>query len=411
MQTFTAKQYLEIDIATNFGLDKATWAERLAWFEMNRQQIEEGDINELKAGLLRKAKDAALVLGGIFAYRDTLAGEATGYTIGMDATASGLQLLSVLINCPLSAALCNVINSNKCVDGYTVVYEHCKKNGLSNQGISRKDAKQALMTHLYGSKVVPKQVFGEGEDLALFYGALDALLPGANSLNHALLTLWNPEALEHSWTLPDGFDVHIKVMADEVVPFKFLGMDMQAVRKVNAPQDSGLSIGANLIHSIDGMVVREMVRRCSISDKHFSRASEALKAKTAGKRTDRKRDLALIHVMACANHSGFLSARVLELIDRENVGLLTPAEVTAVETLLDSLPNRSFDLLTIHDCFRCHPNYGNDLRQQYVNILADISASRMLASLCSQIAGKELAINKIDPNMHLHVRNAEYAIC
>lgn len=145
MKTFTPIQYLEIDVATNYGLDKNSWEDRLKWFDANRLQIEEGSIDGLKQDLLRHAKEPALVLAGIFAYRDMLEGKPIGYTVGMDATASGLQILSLLINCRKSAMLCNLIDVGGCVDAYTVVYEGCRARGLRKE-ITRKDAKRALMT-------------------------------------------------------------------------------------------------------------------------------------------------------------------------------------------------------------------------------------------------------------------------
>lgn len=44
--------------------------------------------------------------------------------------------------------------------------------------------------------------------------------------------------------------------------------------------------------------------------------------------------------------------------------------------------------------FRCHPNYGNDLRRQYQIILADLNDSNLLASLVSQVAGKRVPVKK-----------------
>lgn len=146
MRPFTATQYLEIDIATNFGLDKNTWDERFAWFEMHREAIESASLEDIKKTFLPRAEDPALVLAGIMAYRDMLDDRPIGYPIGLDATASGLQLLSVLVCCPLSAALCNVIDSGRCVDAYTEVYVKAKANGLIKQNIDRKGCKQALMT-------------------------------------------------------------------------------------------------------------------------------------------------------------------------------------------------------------------------------------------------------------------------
>ena len=411
MHTFTPKQYLEIDIATNFGLDKNTWDERLAWFHDNRWDIECETIERLKKDFLTKAKDPALVLAGIMAYRDMLNDQPIGYPIGLDATASGLQLLSVLVCCPLSAALCNVIDSGRCVDAYTEVYVKAKANGLVNQNIDRKSCKQALMTHLFGSKAVPKEVFGEGSDLGVFYETLNQMLPGANELNHALLSLWNPKTLAHEWTLPDGFDVRVKVMSEVTTPFQFLGQTMEVKHKINAPQESSLSLAANIIHSLDGMVVREMVRRCSYDRGQLNEVTTHLQ-RNGGTRTDRKKDLELLRLLDLWDFSGFLSARIIEVIDFDNVGHLdTSTKRQAVEELIQSLPKMPFDLLTIHDCFRCHPNYGNDLRQQYINIMAEIAGSDMLSMIAEQITGKPMPVTKFSPNMAQQVRNAEYMLC
>lgn len=411
MKTFTPIQYLEIDVATNYGLDKNSWEDRLKWFDANRLQIEEGSIDGLKQGLLRHAKEPALVLAGIFAYRDMLEDKPIGYTVGMDATASGLQILSLLINCRKSAMLCNLIDVGGCVDAYTVVYEGCRARGLRKE-IARKDAKRALMTHLYGSKAVPREVFGEGEDLATFYGVLDELLPGANAVNHALLKLWNPEALVHAWTLPDGFDVNIKVMGQQETGFRFFGEAMTAVRKVNMAQPDGLSLGANIVHSIDGMVVREMVRRCGLPQEVYDRAATAVNsAPVMPPLTHRKQDLDLLRLLELYNESGFMSARILEVIDEYNIGLLGQSHKHALSMLWDSLPTEQFDLLTIHDCFRCHPNHVNAMRQQYNNILSEIAGSEMLRHIAYQLTGQRREINKIDPTMVEEVRNAEYALC
>lgn len=410
MRTFTSKQYLEIDIATNYGLDKASWDERLDWFKKNEAMITVAPIATVKGHFLPQAKDPALVLAGILAYRDMLAGEPTGYPIGLDATASGLQLLSVLINCPLSASICNVLDRGRCVDAYTAVYDACKAKGMINQQIDRKGCKSALMTHLYGSKAIPKEVFGEGQDLQTFYSVLDELLPGANQLNYALLSLWQPDALEHAWTLPDGFDVRIKVMGDQVDTFEFLGMTMETRRKVNMPKESSLSLGANIVHSLDGMVVREMVRRCSYTYEDANRSLQALMYCTT-KRTDRQRDLDLLRQLELWNESGFLSVRIIELIDMGNSGHITAAQRTTIENLINTLPARPFDVLAIHDCFRCHPNYGNDLRKQYAEIIADISDSNLLSHIASQVTGKPMPANKMLSSLSAQIRQSNYMLC
>ena len=59
-----------------------------------------------------------------------------------------------------------------------------------------------------------------------------------------------------------------------------------------------------------------------------------------------------------------------------------------------SMPLAPFQLITNHDCFKAHPNYGNDVRQQYNNIMADINDSNMLAYIVNQIAHTKVHIKK-----------------
>lgn len=252
MTPFTGKQYLEIDIANSFGLDQDPWHVRLSWFQYNRSKIESDPMPDI-VKWSKDAKEPAQFLAGVMAYRDTKAGKPTGYLCGLDATASGLQLLSVLSGCKQSAATCNLVDTGRREDAYTLVYQRvCEILDVhpSLFAIPRKDCKQALMTHLYGSKAVPKQVFGEDTpQLAAFYQAIDELMPGANELNHGLLGLWNPDALEHSWVLPDGFEAYIKVMDKDKHVVDFLGKKFEIIERVNRPKEQGLSLGANIIHS------------------------------------------------------------------------------------------------------------------------------------------------------------------
>lgn len=44
--------------------------------------------------------------------------------------------------------------------------------------------------------------------------------------------------------------------------------------------------------------------------------------------------------------------------------------------------------------FRCHPNYGNDLRRQYNQILHDMAQSDLLGFIVSQIAGSRQTVHK-----------------
>ena len=46
---------------------------------------------------------------------------------------------------------------------------------------------------------------------------------------------------------------------------------------------------------------------------------------------------------------------------------------------------KSFQVLTIHDCYGCHPNYMNDLRRNYNHILANMHRSNILQDILRQL--------------------------
>jgi hypothetical protein len=420
MQKFTGAQYLAIDIASNYGLDKKTWEERLDWFETHKNRLHE---------MLATAETPALYFAGVCAYEAMLGNEASGYPISLDATSSGLQILAAVTGDRKAAELCNVIPSwlngvLKRADAYTGVYDiMCER--LTNGGpevktladvagdkkapqvkINRSDCKDAIMTALYGSEAVPKKVFGEGHQLHVFHEVMEEVAPAAWELNKAFLGMWNPDALVNSWVLPDNFHVHVKVMATQVETVQFMDVPYDCERKVNMCKESGRSLGANTIHSIDGMIVREMVRRCSYDPATISRVWDALEGKgEIGSDADDKLVLELWHLYL---ESGYLSARILDHLRVDNIDLIDEA---VLRELLLSLPTKPFAIMAIHDCFRCLPNYGNDLRWQYNNQLMLLARSKMLQFLLRQILERnDLKVMPLDAEMWKEIPDTEYAL-
>jgi len=135
MQLFSGKQYLQIDVANNFGLDKEDWDTRLDWFAQT-----EGDLEHL----VKDAEEPALFYASVEAYRKAQRSEAIAYPISLDATASGLQILAVLTGCRKSALLCNVVDAGKRMDAYTALYHFMLSRVGEAVKIERKDVKQAV---------------------------------------------------------------------------------------------------------------------------------------------------------------------------------------------------------------------------------------------------------------------------
>lgn len=396
-QEFTGREYLKIDIAGNYGLDKLSWNERLVWFDLNEKFLD---------NLVASAKEPALFYAGVSAWKNVLQGKPIGYMISLDATSSGLQLLAVLTGDRLASEICNVVDTGFREDAYTAVYDEMLHRIGETAKITRDDTKQAIMTALYSSTAVPKRVFGEGALLNTFYQTVSDMAPGAWELNQAFLSFWDPDAYSHDWTLPDNFHVHIKVMGQVADTVHFLNAPYEVTYAINTPIEGGRSLGANTIHSIDGMIVRELTRRCDFDHGRVLAVKDALSG-ARRTRSDRVQDKLVGELWSHYRASGYLSARILDVLDEENVGLVDPAPVLE---LINSLPEKPFKVISIHDCFRVLPHYGNDLRKQYNLQLQLIAKSDLLGYLISQLLGKPAKIGKLDPLLHQSIAQTNYAL-
>ncbi|RUX60128.1 DNA-directed RNA polymerase [Mesorhizobium sp. M7A.F.Ca.CA.002.12.1.1] len=408
-QTFTPKEYLQIDIANNFGFDKQEWDDRIGWFDQNEHQLH---------ALVPQAEEPALFYAGILAWEAAKAGKPSGYPISLDATCSGIQILAALAGDRKAAELCNVVNSYedtndnkvrkiKRKDAYTSIYRDMVRKLGESAKIDRKLTKKAIMTALYGSTAQPKQVFGEGELLSTFYETMEERAPGAWNINETMLAIWDPTALTYEWVLPDNFHVVIKIMGSVTETVQFLNEPFDISYQVNMPIKNGRSLNANMTHSVDGMIVREMGWRCNYNPAKIQELVKLLDAGAAGRSTRRPQDKLVQTLWDHFQNSGFLSARILQLLDIDNIGLVNHV---AIANLIHSLPKKPFETFSVHDRFSCLPNYGNDLRWQYNNLLALIAESNLLGFIVSQMVGRHIVVNKLDPHLAQDIRSTNYAL-
>lgn len=62
------------------------------------------------------------------------------------------------------------------------------------------------------------------------------------------------------------------------------------------------------------------------------------------------------------------------------------------------------------DCFRCLPQYANDLREQYNRQLHLIAKSELLSFLLSQLMKRPVRVGKLDPTLADDILNSDYAL-
>ena len=256
METFTGLEYLKIDIANQYGMDKALWHERIAWTNENEGELEDR---------VSDADKPYLYLKAVNALRDTQNGLETGHVMGLDSTASGLQIMAVLIGCLETARNVNLIGSGRREDIYQKVRNEMNRVLPINAHVTRDQVKYPVMTTFYNSTAQPKEVFGEGTpELFTFYEVLSRELSGALEVMDDINQCWQSGAKVHEWTLPDGHVARVPVMVavDKKIEVDELNHATFTHRMyVNEGTETGLSLPANVIQSIDGWIVREMIRR------------------------------------------------------------------------------------------------------------------------------------------------------
>lgn len=398
MKRFTGCEYLMIDAANSFGLDKLTFEKRIEWCKANLTNLEQ---------LLPVAKNKSLFAKAVFAIRDTQAGIPTGHLVELDACSSGIQLMSAVMGCKIGALNTGLIDPNVMPDAYTTCTELMKANLGYSIDISRDDAKQALMTFYYGSEAKPKEIFGEGTaEYTAFFKAAQETAPEAYDLRNILIGSWQPFALQHLWIMPDGFDVRIKVMQkkDVVVKVPELNSSFTHIFNVNEGTEKGLSLSANCIHAVDAMVVREMNRRCNYDIDAVIRASDLL-AHELSKRTP-----ATI-TQACKTK--FISLNQIDNLTKESVKQLNIITLTrlyelVMKVLVESKP---FELVTVHDAFRGHGNNMNTVRYWYKEILAELADSHIMQDILRQIHNNpKLTLDRASEDLGNLIRKSNYGI-
>jgi DNA-directed RNA polymerase len=243
---------IKIAIAGHAGQDKLTWDGRIKWFN---QQLNL-DVDTFDEPILGSK--------AIQAYLDSKKGIPTGYTMSIDATASGLQVMSALSGCKVTARACNMVNTGNREDIYQFVADSMNAILKPIDNVTRKDVKKPVMTTFYNSEANPKATFNK-QQLSAFYEALDDALPGALDVMEAVNQYWDNTADVHMWTLPDGHVAKVPVTEMSDIRIEVDELDHRTFTyryNKQQPSENYRSLVANIVHSVDGYVAREMVRRC-----------------------------------------------------------------------------------------------------------------------------------------------------
>ena len=291
-KTPEAKNWLAFQVATTYGLDKATMSDRLNWVKENTHLISCVASDPIKhIHEWENVSEPWLFLAACDEYYHCVLKCDRHFThlpVAVDATCSGLQILAGLARDKSTAKLVNVLPSDKPQDAYAVVASsaspYCPDSIRLH--MDRKTVKRVVMTVPYNAKpfsnrgyirdaLKEKGVEISKDDLTktveAVRNAMDEVVPGPMAvmswIESEVAKAIDRGEKELTWTTPSGFVVTQKLMKKDVVriQLQLLG----SVCKISAAKDSDKvdkqhhknATAPNLIHSLDSTLLHFSVLR------------------------------------------------------------------------------------------------------------------------------------------------------
>ena len=116
------------------------------------------------------------------------------------------------------------------------------------------------------------------------------------------------------------------------------------------------------------------------------------------------------HIEQTSRKHQFLSLRAAEFITDESVlefSMEFRQELFAL--VKETLHRPSFEMVTIHDEFKCHPNHMNDMRFVYMMILAELADSRVGECIIQEVRRDDsYRLQKLSTDLGDSIIESEY---
>ena len=280
-------KWLAFQVATTYGLDKATLGDRLEWVTKaeNIQLITRVARDPIaNIGDWEGADEPFQFLAACEEYYAVVLAKTrttTGLPVATDATCSGLQILAGLARDKSTACLVNVVPSDKPQDAYQVIADTSRPNVPERLRPywDRKKTKRTVMTIPYNAKPFSNRQYIRDAfndiDVELdkdeltqvvqaVRNAMELVVPGPMKVMRWIETEVSKAikkgAQELTWVTPSGFRVtqRLMKMTHKIVELKLLGrcrvkvldgekgVDLRHHKNATAP---------NLIHSLDASLL------------------------------------------------------------------------------------------------------------------------------------------------------------
>jgi DNA-directed RNA polymerase len=284
--TDEAEGWLAFQVATTYGLDKATLPDRIQWTKDNHALISCIAIDPLgNRSDWEAAEEPWQFLAACEEYYACVIActrQFTGLPVAVDATCSGLQILAGLAKDRQTAELVNVFPGEHPQDAYKAVAEEAKKLLPERLAVlmDRKVTKRTVMTIPYNAKAYSNRQYirdalkekgseFSNDDLSEMTVAvresMRKIVPGPMAvmdwINNEVTEALKQGKEELSWTTPSGFVVRQRLMKPDVllVKLQLLGrceLRVGVGETVEVDKNRHKAATApNLIHSLDASLL------------------------------------------------------------------------------------------------------------------------------------------------------------
>jgi len=245
--------WLKVSIANSFGMDKKSWGIRYIFGNK--------DIEELRGLRCSPDDEPQMYYKLIDQLENHYKGGSVDALVGLDASWSGLQIMSIITRCKDSALWSNIRGSKR-RDAYTEL--------SLGTGISRKDLKKAIMPKFYMSK---KSMDRLGEHRESVEEKASSMLEGAYLFMDWVDDAWNKirekEPLKVGWSVGGSkIETMIYDVFEDRMNYNFKRTTGKWYNwggwfkiKINKFNKNDKSLGANLIHSVDAWISQQVVLR------------------------------------------------------------------------------------------------------------------------------------------------------
>lgn len=307
------------------------------------------------------------------------------------------------------------ISTNEHKDGYTAVHSKTAKMaeaiGIYIPNLVRDTIKDIVIPHFYNGEFMAEKILGD-KGAEVFFEAYSKTFPLPEFFRKELKRVWKKQPVWY-WQLPDGYQVAIPSMSipeecTVMIDGKLYYYNYATMTGKDAQYTSGkrvkgtLALCANVTHSIDGYVKREIIRRASMTKAHAEYVLSVCKDASTELNDNYKR---LIDI---ARRTGIVSIRFIYLLE-ENPVRLPDDILEQLHIVMQRLPSRPFEVLAVHDEFAAKVQYINSLRIQANEVFASLYAG-CLPKYINERFGTKLEQGKFDINTWKTIRNNNHLL-